>query len=673
MASASEPPLSIKVPRRASSVSLAPTGTLDPVATHCIMLNALSAVINYVDSKGRFVAELFMELVPRRDYPDYYKIISKPVAIQTMLDRIEQNVYGTSIPTFEADFSLLVTNAMTYNQIGSEVYKDARTLLGVFQADLAKEIKLAETDSQAVKFKTIINKIYAHQEPTDGRYTWDVFFELPDRKLYKDYYIMIKNPIALNGILDRIDALGYKSLEAFTSDMMLMVKNAKTYNVEGSQIYIDADKLAVFFKQMIHQYVRTDLLVPTVASNVGPAPTAGEGDPLESLTIDSGVYRAGDYVYIANPVDPEKPTIAQITSIFKSTLDPLERPSFSALWFLRPQQTFQLATAKFYENEVLRTNRIETYLSVDIVGRCWVLYVKDYLRMRPKDASDMKHVYCCESRYQIEHKSTSKIKIWQQGKLPEPELVQHPELFIPARVALFKEEGGDAPVTSNKKRKSEAPDYNDSKDEDYHHDKKARTSVPQRPATSPGAGAVMNSSHSRRSATGMPSLSQQVASLALPGAKPAVPLSTGSGTSTPNAAAVASSASAIAAAAASALENAGALGPIFELFDRTPAGEVKWYAGLPVHVVQREVAVHSLAYRIAKMRERRKQAEAQGVKAERENDITTAAASAFVPAHQSDPPRVEPQGVEGGRVDLEAQLLNPIKRALYDLASAYLA
>ncbi|KAJ3009769.1 UNVERIFIED_CONTAM: hypothetical protein HDU68_002502 [Siphonaria sp. JEL0065] len=705
-------------------------------AAQCVMRNALHVVINHVDAKGwvlgwfltaklntpfrRFVAELFMALVDRKLYPDYYRVITRPIAIETMLERIETNVYAQlgaaqGLLAFEGDFQQLANNAMTYNQVGSDVFKDARTLLTLFQHELAKETRLAEADPQAVKYKTIVNNIMAYQDHTD-RYVWDVFFELPDKKLYKDYYFSIKNPIALDVIITKIDSLQYKSNEQFAADIQLMIRNAKTYNVEGSQIYKDAQLLDAYFRDQFAKFVVNSGVdsvgtggsaagtPPVTGTPVGPRTTTGpvivEGEPLESITVQSEVYKAGDYVYISNPIDPSKPTIGQIQSTYKSSLT--GNPSFTAAWFLRPHQTFQLASAKFMENEVLKTNRLESYDSQEIVGRCWVLNVKDYLRGKPKGCNDMKDVFACESRYTIEGKSTSKIKLWQ-NKFADPELEVYDAPLVPVRVPMFKEEGGG--VDYSKKRRSE--DYGDSSKDDLdfqHQDKKIKVTLSGRQSIAPSLSTPTASSREHRDRTKpsggtIPSLSQQVASLVLPGTKAAATAAglsgnstnnsnAGSGTATPNhpgpgsltnagggGAGGAGGLSATAAAAAAATAEAGVLGPILELFDRTPAGEVKWYAGLPVDVVKRETVTHSLQYRVAKMKEKKAAAAAaaagSGVGANGVNGGSGSGDGMDVDVNGA-VDGVVANGV-GGRVDLEEQLWRPMKQAFYDLAKSYLA
>lgn len=40
-------------------------------------------------SDGRLLSEPFMKLPPKKDYPDYYEIIKKPIDITKIINRIE--------------------------------------------------------------------------------------------------------------------------------------------------------------------------------------------------------------------------------------------------------------------------------------------------------------------------------------------------------------------------------------------------------------------------------------------------------------------------------------------------------------------------------------------------------------------------------------------------------
>jgi ATP-dependent helicase STH1/SNF2 len=71
------------------------------------------------------------------------------------------------------------------------------------------------------------------------------FVELPDKKLYFDYYQVILNPIAMEGIDKKIKNYQYRSLKEFGNDITLLATNCRTYNEDGSMLFQDATTLEV--------------------------------------------------------------------------------------------------------------------------------------------------------------------------------------------------------------------------------------------------------------------------------------------------------------------------------------------------------------------------------------------------------------------------------------------
>lgn len=82
----------------------------------------------------------------------------------------------------------------------------------------------------------------------DGHNVSEVFLTLPSRKLYPDYYKIIKQPISINQIRKNIKQENYNSYEAFLDSLRTMCENAKTYNEEDSWIYKDAATIEDFIK-----------------------------------------------------------------------------------------------------------------------------------------------------------------------------------------------------------------------------------------------------------------------------------------------------------------------------------------------------------------------------------------------------------------------------------------
>jgi hypothetical protein len=67
----------------------------------------------------------------------------------------------------------------------------------------------------------------------------------PPRKVYPDYYQIIKKPIALDDIKKRLDADAYYSIQAVHADFELMFNNALEYNMKDSVIWTDAKDMLV--------------------------------------------------------------------------------------------------------------------------------------------------------------------------------------------------------------------------------------------------------------------------------------------------------------------------------------------------------------------------------------------------------------------------------------------
>ncbi|GMF99888.1 unnamed protein product [[Candida] boidinii] len=93
----------------------------------------------------------------------------------------------------------------------------------------------------------------------NGRKLCVVFMVKPSRRMYPDYYIIIKNPIAFDGVKRRIHSYVYCSLEEFLHDIHLMFSNARIYNQEGSIIYMDSKDLENVAVEMYKNFTGKDI------------------------------------------------------------------------------------------------------------------------------------------------------------------------------------------------------------------------------------------------------------------------------------------------------------------------------------------------------------------------------------------------------------------------------
>ncbi|KAI1704447.1 bromodomain-containing protein [Ditylenchus destructor] len=85
-------------------------------------------LVAYKTSDGRELADPFIQLPPRRELPDYYEVIEKPMDLNRMKKKIKDGKYG-SLEEMSADVRLMCRNAQTYNEDGSDIFNDS-VLLG---------------------------------------------------------------------------------------------------------------------------------------------------------------------------------------------------------------------------------------------------------------------------------------------------------------------------------------------------------------------------------------------------------------------------------------------------------------------------------------------------------------------------------------------------------------
>ncbi|CAN0420230.1 unnamed protein product, partial [Discosporangium mesarthrocarpum] len=96
-----------------------------------------------------------------------------------------------------------------------------------------------------------VKAIRQTRDPEDSRLCCELYKRLPSRRELKDYFLLIKNPIDLQMISSRLKKQEYRTLGDFERDVRLLFSNARTYNVEGSLVYEDANTMERVFDPFI--------------------------------------------------------------------------------------------------------------------------------------------------------------------------------------------------------------------------------------------------------------------------------------------------------------------------------------------------------------------------------------------------------------------------------------
>lgn len=94
------------------------------------------------------------------------------------------------------------------------------------------------------KFKKAYNKILK-LKGEQGQFLSEYFMILPSKTDYPDYYQLIKNPICLKMVEEKIGKKKYKNFLGLVEDLRLICENALFYNLETSDVAVDAFQLRV--------------------------------------------------------------------------------------------------------------------------------------------------------------------------------------------------------------------------------------------------------------------------------------------------------------------------------------------------------------------------------------------------------------------------------------------
>ncbi|CAF2917299.1 unnamed protein product [Rotaria sp. Silwood2] len=254
----------------------------------------------------------FMKLPNKRFHQDYYEEIKRPISMSLIKNYIKKGRYNNVTDLFD-DFKLMFNNAMQYNQEGSLIYNSARKLLDVVLVKAHElgydehkprlkeaHVNISVTPIKEEYIESLVNhqcqsrnnhssssqslnlhspntprgrpskKILKYTEQNiNNLYTFireyrenninliTPFLQLPSSSEYSDYYESIEQPIDMSMIKDKMDKGQYKREQDIVEDLNRMFKNAKTYNIDESNIYKNAcqleNVLAIKYKKLMNK------------------------------------------------------------------------------------------------------------------------------------------------------------------------------------------------------------------------------------------------------------------------------------------------------------------------------------------------------------------------------------------------------------------------------------
>ncbi|KAH9920304.1 uncharacterized protein B0H18DRAFT_1024740 [Fomitopsis serialis] len=95
----------------------------------------ITALLNAMSSRNkRRLADMFMDLPDRTAWAEYYEIIPQPRCIKGIQNNLAKNKYRDPLDVF-TDLDLVFMNALYYNEDGSQIAKDAKTLKAMLETE----------------------------------------------------------------------------------------------------------------------------------------------------------------------------------------------------------------------------------------------------------------------------------------------------------------------------------------------------------------------------------------------------------------------------------------------------------------------------------------------------------------------------------------------------------
>lgn len=228
----------------------------DPVV---VLSTALESILN--EMRDLPDVQPFLFPVNAKVVPDYYKIIQRPMDLQTIRDNLRQKKYQ-SREEFLADVNQIVENSALYNGAKSSLTVAAKKMLSVCVDRLAeKEERLMRLekainplldDNDQVAFTFILDNVVNNKLKTMAE-SWP-FAKPVNKKVVKDYYSIVKDPMDLETIERKVRSHKYHSRKDFLDDVERILNNCILYNGKESPFTQKAEALVKAAKQTLEEY-----------------------------------------------------------------------------------------------------------------------------------------------------------------------------------------------------------------------------------------------------------------------------------------------------------------------------------------------------------------------------------------------------------------------------------
>jgi transcription initiation factor TFIID subunit 2 len=290
--------------------------------------------------------------------PQYYEVIKRPMDLSVIRKNFDTNQYAT-IWEFERDIRQIFWNCYSFNDHESWVAKQCQALETFFNqiwsAEFANPNALKGEDKRLAQ--KVVNKLTFHDAAA-------LFNEPVDLESLPDYGRVIKHPIDLRTIWEKLESGKYTSIKAIDQDVRLVFKNCYDYNGPGTYGNDQGKKLEKYY-QNISREMRARITAAassTSPSTAAAAASATSASPKRSHSSSPAPTKSTSSVTVTEVHPPAKklkavhhgksgiaapagiPVMANIPAAATTSMPPIEPMDIDPVVLKPPSTVFSSPT-----------------------------------------------------------------------------------------------------------------------------------------------------------------------------------------------------------------------------------------------------------------------------------------------------------------------------------------
>nr|CAB3266786.1 transcription initiation factor TFIID subunit 1-like [Phallusia mammillata] len=224
---------------------------------------------------------------------DYYKIIEKPMDLQTMRENIRKHTY-LSRADFREHIDLIVQNSRIYNGVDNNLTRTAQQMLDYTDKKfkvmedklmrLEKAINPLLDDDDQVAFSFILDNVLT-QKMMVVLDSWP-FHNPVNKKFVPDYYTVVQRPMDLGTIRKNVQKHLYQNRGQFMEHVELILTNSSRFNGADSTFTETARKIVSICRNALDE---NDEHLTQLENDIAAAKKAAEAEvaDIDDVTLPS--------------------------------------------------------------------------------------------------------------------------------------------------------------------------------------------------------------------------------------------------------------------------------------------------------------------------------------------------------------------------------------------------